>query len=142
MDFELFMKKNKVENNATTKYAPTKSLVGKDGKPLEWTFKKITSKENELIKEKAIQEVPIEGKKNQYRPKLNTSKYMTDLIIASTVEPDLKNKTLQDSYGVMGEEALLYAMVDDMNEFSKLEQFIQSFLGMTSLDEEVEEAKN
>lgn len=38
-----FLKQNK-KGKKNEKYAPTASLLGEDGKPLEWEFKHITSK--------------------------------------------------------------------------------------------------
>ena len=41
-----FMKNNKIQKK-NEEYAPTKSMLGSDGKPLRWEFKHISSKLNE-----------------------------------------------------------------------------------------------
>ena len=88
-------------------------------------------------------EVPIKGKMGQYREKLNVSKYMARLIVASVVEPDLNNKELQDSYGVMGAEDLIKEMIDNAGEYNAFAEFIQKYNGFTeTIQEEVNEAKN
>ena len=137
-----FMKNNKVQKK-NEEYAPTKSMLGSDGKPLRWEFKHISSRLNESIRDDCTIDVQIKGKPNMYRPKLNTSKYLVSMIVASTVTPDLYNKDLQDSYGVKKPEDLVYEMVDDPGEYQDLCTWVQDFQGFSdSLDDKVEEAKN
>ena len=133
--------------NKTTKanefYAPTTSLCDENGKPLEWEFKHITSKQNEQMRENCTVDVPITGKPNMYRPKLNTSKYLTQIVVTSTVCPDLYDAELQDSYGVKTPEDLLFALVDDAGEYQDLCVWVQKFQGFTKvLSDKVDEAKN
>ena len=122
--FARFMKPNKaVKTNEF--YAPTASLLDEKGNPIPWEFKHITSKPN------------------MYRPKLNTSKYLTQMIVASTVCPDLYDSELQDSYGVKTPEDLLFALVDDAGEYQDLCVWVQKFQGFTkTLEDKVDEAKN
>ena len=78
-----------------------------------------------------------------FRAKLNVSRYLAEIIAESVVCPDLYNKDLQDSYGVMNPTDLLFAMVDDLGEYQDLCIWIQKFQGFTeTLDEKVETAKN
>lgn len=140
--FSLFMKANKTAKE-NGKYAPTKSLANTEGKPLEWEFKHISSKENEDLRDSCTFEVQVKGKPNLFRPKLDSSKYLSKMIVASTVFPDLYDKELQDSYGVMTPEDLVFAMVDDPGEYNSLGEWLQEFHGFTrTLDEKVDEAKN
>ena len=137
-EFERFMKANK-KVKPNEKYAPTKSLTDEDGNPLEWEFKHITSKENEKLRNDCTIEVQVTGKPNIYRPKVQTDKYIAQMIVASTVFPNLYNAELQDSYGVKTPEDLLYAMVDDAGEYQNLMTWIQQFQGFT---ETMEDKKN
>lgn len=140
--FSRFMKANKIEKE-NGKYAPTKSLCDENGKPLEWEFKHISSKENENIRESCMVDVPITGKPNVFRPKLKTSDYVLKMITSSIVLPDLYDTELQDSYSVKTPEDLLFALVDDPGEYNDLAAWVQSFQGFNvSLDDKVEEAKN
>jgi len=140
--FSQFMKANKIAKE-NGKYAPTKSLADSEGKALEWEFKHISSKENEELRESCTYEVQVKGKPNLFRPKLNSSKYLSMMITSSVVYPDLYNADLQDSYWVKTPEDLLFAMVDDPGEYNSLGEWIQQFKGFTkSLDEKVDEAKN
>ena len=141
-NFSRFMKKNKiVKENAT--FPATKSLVDEDGKALLWTIKPLTTKENDDIRDDCMIEVPVKGKPNVYRPKLNTSKYIAKMICACVVEPNLYDKDLQDSYGVMTPEELLKEMIDDPGEYQDFASFVQNFNGFnTTFEDKVEEAKN
>lgn len=140
--FSKFMKSNKIEKKNGF-YAPTKSLCDENGKPLEWEFRHITSKENDGLRDDCTIEVPVTGKPNMFRPKVQSSKYMQKMVAASVVMPDLYDKELQDSYGVKTPEELLLAMVDDPGEYNDLISFVQSFQGFNvSFNDKVEEAKN
>lgn len=140
--FSRFMKENKnVKPNE--KYAPTVSLQDENGKPLKWEFKQISSRENEALRDACTIEVQVKGKPNLFRPKVKTAEYLAKMIVASTVYPDLYDKGLQDSYGVMTPEELLYALVDNAGEYQEFTVWMQKFQGFTkSLDDKVEEAKN
>ena len=140
-NFSKFMKQNKKLKENTT-YGATKSLVDDDGNPLLWTIKPISTRENDVIRDDCTIDVPIPGKIGAYRQKINTSKYIAKLICASVVEPNLHDKELQDSYGVMTPEDLVKEMIDDPGEYNNLASFIQNFNGFTTLEEKVEEAKN
>lgn len=140
--FSRFMKANKIAK-PNEKYAPTTTLQDENGKPLKWEFKQITSKENEVLRDSCTIEVPVKGKPNLYRPKVKTAEYLAKMIVASTVYPDLYDKELQDSYGVMTPEELLYAMVDNAGEYQDFTMWMQKFQGFTkNLDDKVDEAKN
>lgn len=140
--FSKFMKANKTERK-NEMYAPTKSLCDENGTPLEWEFRHITSKENEGLREDCTIDVPVTGKPNMFRPKVQFSKYIRKMIAASVVMPDLYDKELQDSYGVTTPEELLIAMVDDPGEYNELAAFAQRFQGFdVSFNDKVEEAKN
>lgn len=140
--FSRFMKTNKVVK-VNEKYAPTTSLLDDNGCPLEWEFRHITSKENDTLRESCTSEVQITGKPNLFRPKMDTAAYVAKMIVQSTVCPDLYDKELQDSYGVMTPEELLYAMVDDPGEYQDLVVWMQNFQGFNkSFANKVDEAKN
>lgn len=136
------MKANKIVK-PNEKYAPTASLQDENGKPLEWEFKQISSKENEALRDACTIEVQIKGKPNMFRPKVKTDEYLAKMIVAATVYPDLYDKELQDSYGVMTPEDLLYALVDNAGEYQDLQSWMQNYQGFSkTLDDKVKEAKN
>ena len=138
--FSMFMKENKI-GRENERYAVTKGLCDENGEPLEWEFRHISSKENDSIRESCtVEEI---GNGGAYRTKLKAGQYISKLIAASVVYPDLYDAELQDSYGVKTPEELLYAMVDDPGEYNSLAAFIQKFQGFdTTFEERVEQAKN
>ncbi len=140
--FSQFMKSNKAEKK-NEMYAVTKSLCDEKGIPLEWEFRHITSKENEILREKCTLEVPVTGKPNVFRSKFRSGEYVKKMIAESVVMPDLMNAELQDSYGVKTPEDLLLEMVDDPGEYNDLAEFVQKFQGFdVSFEDKVKEAKN
>lgn len=141
-NLSLFLKKNKVQKENTF-YAATKSLCDADGNPLKWELKAITTKENDEIRDDCTMEVPIKGKPNMFRPKINSALYAAKMLAASVVFPDLNNAELQDSYGVTTPHDLVREMVDDLGEYNDFVAFVQEFNGFTTdMDDKVEEAKN
>ena len=136
------MKQNKIKKENTT-FAPTKSLLDENGEPIKFIIKPLTTKENEDIREACTVDIPVTGKPNIFRPKLNTSKYLAKMLCSCIIEPDLFDKELQDSYGVMTPEDLIKEMIDDPGEYQDFVTFIQNFNGFNvSLEDKVDNAKN
>lgn len=71
----------------------------------------------------------------------DTAGYNKKIMIEAVVFPDLKNQELQDSYGVIGEGALLDEMLL-YGEQTKLIQEINVLNGFKTIDEKVKEIKN
>lgn len=140
--FSRFMKQNKVKKENTT-FAPTKYLLDENGEPVKFTIKPLTTRENEDIREACTVDIPVTGKPNMFRPKLNTSKYLAKMLCSCIIEPNLFDKELQDSYGVMTPEDLIREMIDDPGEYQDFVTFIQNFNGFNvSLEDKVDNAKN
>lgn len=140
-NFSKFMKANKIQKQ-NVMHPVTKSLVDENGNPLLWEIRPLTTKENEAIRDACTSEVPVKGKPNLYRAKTDMNKYQSKLMCAAIVNPDLNNKELQDSYGVMTPEDLLKEMVDNPAEYTDLMMFVQEISGFSTLQEDVDEAKN
>lgn len=111
-------------------------------KPMEWEIKTINGTEDEALRKSCAKRVPIPGKKNQYQKETDYDMYLGKLAVACTVFPDLNNKELQDSYHVYGAEALLKTMLTP-GEYADYVSKVQEVCGFdTTLQEEVDEAKN
>lgn len=123
------------------KYAASPRFV-EDGKPVEWEIKAITSTEDEGLRKACTKRVPVPGKKNMFQRETDYDLYLGKLAVACTVYPDLNDAALQDSYHVMGAEALLKTMLTP-GEYADYLEKIQEVCGFdTSMEEEIEEAKN
>lgn len=140
-NFAKFMRANKIQKQ-NVMHPVSKYLLDDDGNPLLWELRPVTTRENERIQEQCMIEVPVKGKPNMFRPKMDTAAYKSKLMCAAVVFPDLNDKDLQDSYGVMNPEDLLKEMVDDPSEYTDLLLFVQQISGFKTLQEDVNEAKN
>lgn len=141
MNLSAFLAENAlaVEN---VKFAASKRFMGDDGNPMLWEIKTITGTEDEALRKSCAKRVPIPGKKNQYQKETDYDMYLGKLAVACTVFPDLNNKELQDSYKVMGADALLKTMLTP-GEYADYVQKVQEVCGFdTSLQDDVDEAKN
>ena len=138
----LFLKSNKVKKE-NVKYPATTTLCDEQGNPLEWELKPLSTAQNEAIRESCTVEVPVKGKPNVFRPKVDTSAYIAKMICGCVVFPDLYSAELQNSYGVMTPEDLLKEMVDNPAEYQNLASFVQKLNGFdVTLEDKVNEAKN
>lgn len=137
-----FLKKHKVVKN-NIKIAATKSLCDEKNQPLLWEVKALTTKEDSIIREECTVDVPVTGKPGLFRPKFNSNRYLEKMAARCIVYPNLNDKELQDSYGVMCAEDLVKEMLDDPGEFNGFMTKLQEFHGFTeSFQDKVEEAKN
>lgn len=141
-NLSMFLKKNKkMRTNAF--YPASASFVDANGKPVMWEVRPLTTAEDEVIRDECTIEIPIPGKKGQYRAKIDVNAYMAKQMVAAIVFPDLNSAELQDSYGVMTPEDLLKEMIDNPSEYMEFASFIRENSGFDKdLSEEIEEAKN
>lgn len=124
------------------KHVVSKRFLDEDGKPIPWELKTITGTEDEVLRKACAKRVPIPGKKNQYQKETDYDMYLGKLAVACTVFPDLNSKELQDSYKVMGAEALLKTMLSP-GEYADYIGKVQEVCGFdASLQEDVDTAKN
>lgn len=139
-NFSAFFAQNKLKP-ATIKFAVSDSFRESDGKPIEWELRVVTADEDEEIRRASTKKVKT-GRSGVYTQELDTNTYLSKLTAASVVYPDLKDKELQDSYKVMGEAALLKAMLN-AGEYVRLSGKVAEINGFNeSVEELVEEAKN
>lgn len=124
------------------KFVVSKRFLDGEGNPIPWEIKTITGTEDEALRKSCAKRVPIPGKKNQYQKETDYDQYLGKLAVACTVFPDLNNKELQDSYKVMGAEALLKTMLTP-GEYADFISKVQEVCGFdTTLQEDVDTAKN
>jgi len=124
------------------KYIASKRFIDEDKNPVEWELGCITSAEDQEIRKSCTRKVQVPGKKNMYMPETDYDAYLAKLAVRCVKYPALNNAELQNSYGVMGEVALLQAMLKS-GEYQDLLKKVQEINGFdTGMDELVEEAKN
>ena len=103
------------------RFAASRRFVDEDGKPMLWELRPLMSEEDEALRRRFTRMVQVPGKSSQF--------------------PNLNDKGLQDSYGVMGAEALLKAMLTS-GESANYFQKAQEVCGFTPIEELTEQAKN
>jgi len=129
----------KVEN---IKCIVSKRFVDEDGKPIPWEIQCITSDEDEALRKACTKRVPIPGKRNQFTMDTDYNLYLGKLAAKCTVFPNLDDAELQNSYGVMGSDALLKRMLTS-GEYAEFLTKIQEVNGFdVAFDEKVDEVKN
>ena len=137
--FDAFLKTNKIEKQ--NEFIPvSQSFQDKDGNAMLWEVRQLTNEEMKHIKKTCVKQT--RDKKGNVSMETDTDKMLGLMAATSTVYPDLKNAELQNSYSVMGEVALLEAMLS-AGELLAYEQEINRINGFdVSFDDKVEEAKN
>ena len=137
--FDAFLKTNKIEKE--NELIPvSKSFVDEDGTPILWEVRQLSNDEMKYIKKTCVKQ--NRDKRGNVTVETDTDKMVGLMAAMSTVYPDLKNAELQNSYGVMGEVALLEAMLS-AGELLAYEQEVNRINGFdVSFDDKVEEAKN
>lgn len=138
MSLQAFMAGN-VEKPEPVKRVVSRRFKDENGKPVQWEFAPVGEKRSKQLRKEATKEVKI--KKNVYKDQTDYDKFSLKLAVETITYPDLHNKELQDSYGVMGADSLLQTMLIT-GEYMNLIQIVQEVNQFDSEIELVEEAKN
>ena len=125
--------------NENVRFAPSKRFVDADGKPIEWELRCISSADDEKIRnscKKRIENGDKHGMETDY------NLYLARLAVKCTVYPNLNDAQLQNSYGVMGAEELLTAMLLP-GEYADYVRQVQQINGFdVTFGQKVERSKN
>jgi len=129
----------KIEN---IKHVVSKRFVDEKGKAMPWEIRCITSTEDEQLRKLCTKRVQIPGKRNQFTQETDYNLYLGKLAAMCTVHPNLDDAELQNSYGVMGSDAVLKKMLNP-GEYADYLTKVQEVNGFeVTFEESVEEAKN
>ncbi|WP_099469458.1 phage tail assembly chaperone [Konateibacter massiliensis] len=136
-DFNAFLKQNKVERK-NVKIAASENFKDASGEVLVWEIRALKTKEADYIRNECTS-INQKGKKID----VDNAKFNRMVAAKCTVSPNLNDKELQDSYGVMSAEELITEMLDSDGEYQAYCQRILEISGYSKSDRElVEEAKN
>jgi len=140
-NLSFFLSQNAIKDE-NIKYVASKRFVNQNEKPVEWEICAITSEEDEDIRKACTRKVQVPGKKGQYTPETDFNAYLGKLASRCTVYPNLNDSELQKSYGVLGADTLLKAMLKP-GEYADYLAKIQEVNGFdVTMEEMVDEAKN
>ena len=136
MALAAFLKQNKKENE-NIKFVASQRFLDENENPIEWILRPMTSRAAESIR-KACNSYGKGGK-----VVCDTALFNRKVAAYCTVEPNLNDVELQDSYGVMGAEDLIVEMLDNDGEYQAYVRKCMEISGYNQNDAElVEEAKN
>jgi hypothetical protein len=135
--FKAFLKQNK-EVKENIKIAASESFKDENGNIVEWEIRPLKTKEADYIRNECTS-INQKGKKVD----VDNAKFNRMIAAKCTVFPNLNDKELQDSYGVMSGEQLIIEMLDNDGEYQAYCQKILEISGYNKTDSQlVEEAKN
>lgn len=118
----------------------TDRFKDKNGNPVPWKIRALSEAENEAIRKSATE--MVKGKNGVKIPEVKTEDYLGKIAVACVVFPDLKDAELQQSYNVLGADALLKKMLY-AGEYAALMQKVQEVNGFDrDINDLMEEAKN
>lgn len=108
-----------------------------NGKPVPFTIRPITQKENEGLIRKHTKRNKKTGEET-----FDRVSYNHDLAATAVVEPDLNSAELQSAFGTLGADKTLAAMLY-IGEFVVLLQEVQELSGLDAdINDDIDEAKN
>lgn len=130
-----------VEVNKTVFYQASKRIKDENGEPAFWELKVLTYDEIKAVLDKRTRTVPnkITGKGEK---ETDTAQAFIDLAVKAVVFPNLNDAELQDSWGVVGADALLKAMLT-AGELADLIEAVNAAAGYKSeLADKIKTVKN
>ncbi len=126
----------KAENE---KHIISDRFVDEKGNPIHWEIRALTAEEDEALRKSCTKKIRNKGIITQ---ETNYEEYMAKLIVECVVFPNLRDKELQESYGVLGADKLVKKMLTS-GEYAELLEKVQEVNGFdVGMDELVEEVKN
>ena len=138
-DLTFFLKQNTipVENQEVE---VSKRFKDDAGNTVKFEIKSISNEMDDALRKQNTRQV--KKAKGVIVPELDQQKYFVDLVLKSLVYPDLDDKELQDSWGVMDSRELINAMLLP-GEYTVLLQEVQKINGWDLNVEDIkDEVKN
>lgn len=138
-DLSAFFAQNS-KSEQTESFIVSDRFKDAEGRSIPWQLRSITAAEDEECRKSATRRV--KGKNGQYTQETVMEDYLAKMAVACVVYPNLKEAELQRSYGVLGAEHLLRAMLR-AGEYVTLVQKVQELNGYDKdMNELIEEVKN
>lgn len=135
ISLEFFYKQNKQEDKQV-QYIASTSFVDGDGKPVPWTLRPVTADEEANIR-KMCTERHTDKRTGVIQEIMDDQNYTVGLTAQGVVFPDLYDKNLQQTYGVLDATSLLKAMLNA----GELQSLALKVIEVSGLDD-IESLKN
>jgi len=134
MNLSCFLQQNAIPVS-NVNFQASKRFLDDEKNPVMWEIKAINSSADEEIRRSCT-------KRGASSAELDYSMYMGKLAARCTIFPNLSDAALQDSYGVLGDDNLLKAMLSP-GEYSDYIAKVQRINGFdVDFSEKVKIAKN
>lgn len=142
MSVNPWLKPNRIDD-PPVKIVITERFKDEKGNPIPWTFQKLSAKETDELQEACMKQSYNPVTKSQTM-QIEGLKYINALAARTIIDPNLKDKELQESYGTLGSEvdtmnAMLYPeekdkLAEEINNLYRLDEDV--------LREKADDAKN
>ncbi|WP_068505716.1 phage tail assembly chaperone [Paenibacillus kribbensis] len=137
-DLTLFYAEN-VAAEITEEIALSERFKDADGKPLKWKIRSVSEEETSIIRKESTKKVRVKG---VYQSETDSDLFVSKLVVAGVVYPNLKDAGLQNSYGVRGADSLIQKMLL-AGEYSTLTDRIQTLSGFDrDINDLIQDVKN
>lgn len=130
-----------VEENKSVFYPASKRFKDKNGDPIMWELRVLGYDEMKKITKRHTNNIPnkLTGRTEK---RTDEEAMAIEMALASVIYPDLNDSDLQDDWGVIGNEALLKAMLNP-GEIVDLVHAVQSAAGYeTDMADKIKKVKN
>ena len=136
-ELSFFLKENKIKKENAF-FPAAKSLVDKDGEPIKWEIRAVSTREDEAVREECTR---FDSETGRFR--LDANRYMAKIAALAVVEPNLYNANLQNSYDVSTPEDLIREMIDEPHEYQAFISYVRRFGEVDApISKRIETAKN
>lgn len=140
MDIKSFFAENVIKPQER-EYVASQRFKDKDGNPIPWKLKVIPNKEFEELLSSCRKKEFI-PKTRQYELHTDSDKLNAELVCASVVFPNLNDESLQKSYGTIGAEMTVKAMLTP-GEYTDLVNAVTEACGFQAgMSDKIKIAKN
>ncbi len=139
---EDFLLQDEQNINETRDIYISKRFKDSDGNLIPFKIKAITEEEHKSIK-RAATKTEYNKKTHQQQKELDSVKYVAGVVVACTVEPNLKSAALQNKHGCEGDPEALINKLLQSGEYNLLTEAIWDINGfLDDINDLAEEAKN
>ena len=133
-----FLSQNAIKTE-NEKHVISDRFVDEKGEPIPWEIRALTAEEDGALRKSCTKKIRNKGIITQ---ETNYEEYISKMVVECVVSPNLRDKELQESYGVLGADKLVKKMLTS-GEYAELLEKVQLVNGFDiGMEELVEEVKN
>ena len=135
-----FMAENAIKA-AEVEYVASKRFIGADREPVAWRIQPLTSEQCDDILKTCKKKEFVPGTR-EVKISTDSEKFVTELVTACVVYPNLNDADLQTSYGAIGAADLVHKMLTP-GEYTDLGNTVQQTNGYeVGMGDKIKRAKN